>query len=67
MPALEKLIVAFRSILQFCDLSHKEMVETIFCNFGCLVGQIKCPVSIENDFTKNSRVELFIQQSLAEL
>lgn len=44
-----------------------QMVETIFCNFSCLVGQIKCPVSIENNFMKNSRVEVFIYQSLSEL
>lgn len=67
MPALKKLIVLFRSILEFCDLPHKEMLETIFCNFSCLVGQMECPVSMENDFIKNSRVELFIYQSLAEL
>jgi len=28
--ALTKLIIPLRSILQFCDLSHKEIVKTIF-------------------------------------
>lgn len=30
LPALTKLIISFRSILQFCDMSQQEIVITVF-------------------------------------